>query len=261
MTQGTMDFAGKAAFVAASTRGLGRAIAQTLTEAGARVAVNGRDARAVADTVDALGPSAIAAPGDLTDPAAVQAAVDGAASRLGGLDVLVTNSGGPKGAGFGALTDADWQAGFDLVLLSAVRLVRASLPHLRSRGGGRVVAVVSSSVRQPIEGLTLSNALRPAIGALVKDLALELAGEGILVNAAAPGRFDTDRVRELDRARAERAGVTPDEFRHRFESTIPAGRYGNPAEFARAVAFLASPANTYITGQTLLVDGGMVRAL
>lgn len=255
------SFAGRTAFVAASTRGLGRAIARALLDGGARVAVNGRDPDAVARSVAELGDGAVAAPGDLTDPVGLDAAVDGAAATLGGLDILVTNGGGPKGGGFATLDDADWRAGFELVLLSTVRLLRRALPYLRARGSGRIVAVVSSSVRQPIEGLALSNAFRPALAALVKDLALELAGEGILVNAAAPGRFDTDRVRELDLARAARAGVDPAEFRRRYEATIPIGRYGDPAEFARAVSFLASPANTYVTGQTLFVDGGLVRAL
>lgn len=261
MSGGRSLFAGRTAFVAASTRGLGRAIAQVLLAEGARVAVNGRDAASVDAAVGALGEGALAAPADLTDAAALAAAVDGAASALGGLDILVTNTGGPKGAGFSALADADWQTGFDLVLLSTVRLVRAGLGHLRRRGGGRIVAVVSSSVRQPIENLTLSNVLRPAVSALVKDLSLDLAAEGILVNACAPGRFDTDRVRELDKGRAERAGVSPEAFRQGYETSIPVRRYGDPAEFARAVAFLASPENTYITGQTLLVDGGLVRAL
>lgn len=257
----TGSFEGKCAFVAASTRGLGRAIAQELAAAGARVAVNGREPKAVEEAARRLGHGAVAAPADLTDPTALAVAVDGAAATLGGLDILVTNGGGPKGAAFGALSDADWQTGYELVLLSVVRLVGAALPHLRARGGGRIVAVVSSSVRQPIENLTLSNVLRPAVSALVRDLSLDLAGAGILVNAAAPGRFDTDRVRELDRGRAERAGVTADAFRRDYEASIPVGRYGDPAEFARAVAFLASPANTYVTGQTLLVDGGLVRSL
>jgi 3-oxoacyl-[acyl-carrier protein] reductase len=260
-----LAFDGKTAFVAASTRGLGRAIAEALVAGGAHVAVNGRDGDAVAQaaqSIGARGPGrAVAAAADLTDGAALTAAVDAAASALGGLDILVTNGGGPRGGSFDDLADGDWQAAFEAVVLSAVRLVRAAVPHMVRRGGGRIVAVVSSSVRQPIDGLTLSNVLRPAVSALVRDLSLSLAPHGILVNAAAPGRFDTERVRELDRARAERAGLSPEAYRARYAASIALGRYGDPAEFARAVAFLASPANTYITGQTLLVDGGLVRSL
>jgi len=258
------DFAGRTAFVAASTRGLGRAIAAELALRGARVAVNGRDPAAVAEAcaqIAAAGGEAVAAPGDLNDADALARAVDGAAEAMGGLDVLVTNGSGLRGGDFADLSDADWQSGFESTLLGVVRLVRAALPSLEARGGGHIAAVVSSSVRQPIEGLTLSNALRPAISALVRDLSLSLAGRGILVNAAAPGRFDTDRVRELNRTRAERAGVSPQAWRQRFEAGLPIGRYGQPEEFARAVAYLVSPANTYVTGQTLLVDGGLVRSL
>jgi 3-oxoacyl-[acyl-carrier protein] reductase len=173
----------------------------------------------------------------------------------------VTNCGGPRGGGFETLDDDAWRGALDLVLLSAVRLVRAALPHLRAAGGGRIVSVVSSSVRQPVEHLTLSNVLRPALAALVNDLAGAFAGEGILVNALAPGRIDTQRVRELDRSAAERQGISPEEAMRQSAARIPAGRYGEPDEFARAAAFLLSRENTYITGQVLLVDGGLVRAL
>jgi 3-oxoacyl-[acyl-carrier protein] reductase len=261
---GSDDFSGLRAFVAASSRGLGRAIALELGARGAHVAVNGTSAEGVAATaraIEAAQGRAVACPADLASAGGPEAAVARAAEAMGGLDVLVTNTGGPKAGAFDALSDDDWQAGVNLVLLSAVRLVRAALPHLVASPSGRIVAVLSSSVRQPLENLTLSNVLRPALAALVRDLSLELAPRGVLVNAVAPGRFDTDRVRAMDRVRAQRAGVAPDAYRRGVEATLPAGRYGRPAELAEAVAFLASPRNTYILGQTLLVDGGLVRAL
>lgn len=258
------DFAGRRAFVAASSRGLGRAIALELAARGAHVAVNSRTAQgaaSVAAEIVAAGGAAVPCPGDLSAPDGPAAVVAAATEALGGLDILVTNTGGPQAGNFALLADADWQAGIELVLMSAVRLIRAALPYLERSQAGRVVAVVSSSVRQPLANLTLSNVLRPALSALVRDLSLDLAARGVLVNAAAPGRFDTDRVREADRARAARAGMEVEAFRRHAEASLPVGRYGRPEEFARAVAFLASSDNTYIIGQTLLVDGGLVRAL
>jgi 3-oxoacyl-[acyl-carrier protein] reductase len=227
------------------------------------VAVNGTGAdgcEAAREAVRAAGGEAFAVPADLAAAGGPADAIGRGVEALGGLDVLVTNTGGPKPGAFTTLDDDDWRAGVDLVLLSAVRLIRAALPHLEGSGAGRVVAVVSSSVRQPLENLTLSNVLRPALAALVRDLSLELAPRGVLVNAVAPGRFDTERVRAMDEARAARAGRTPEAYRAAAEAALPAGRYGRPEEFARTVAFLASPANTYVLGQTLLVDGGLVRS-
>jgi 3-oxoacyl-[acyl-carrier protein] reductase len=148
-----------------------------------------------------------------------------------------------------------------LNLMSVVRLIREALPQMRQRGYGRIVNFTSSSIRQPIDGLLLSNVFRVAVLGLAKSLSLELAPDGILVNTLGPGRINTDRVVSLDRGRAERAGITPEEVREQTEAGISLGRYGEPEEFAKVAAFLASPANTYVTGQSLLVDGGLVNAL
>src|SRR5690606_5709068 len=159
------------------------------------------------------------------------------------------------------LTEEDWSRGFELTLMSAVRLIRAAVPVMRDAGGGRIVVIGSSSVRVPIKGLTVSNVFRPALAGLVKDLAVQLARDGITINLACPGRFDTDRVRMLDEARALAEGLTPEEIRSRSESSIPIGRYGRPEEFGALVGFLVSPEASYVTGQTLVVDGAMVATL
>ena len=198
---------------------------------------------------------------DLTREEDIQRLVGETASKFGGIDVLVTNSGGPPAGGFEDLDEEDWRYAFELNLMSLVRLIRNSLPHLRERGGGRIVIIASSSIKQPIENLTLSNTFRAGISGLAKSLSSELASDGVLINALGPGRISTDRSSSLDEARAEALGVPVEEVRADFASRIPLGRYGTPEEFAKVAAFLSSPENSYVTGQSLLVDGGMVRAL
>jgi len=257
-------FDGKVAFVAASTKGLGRALALELGGGGAQVFVTGRDEAAldeVSEKVKASGGTAHPIRVDLMEAGDIERAFEEVERICGGLDILVTNAGGPPAGNFEALTDEMWETGFRLTLMSFVHLVRHALPLIRKRGGGRILAYVSSSARQPIENLTLSNVFRPGIAALIKDLSGQLGREGILLNALAPGRIDTDRVRSLDRLRAEQVGSTPEEIRRGFEGIIPLGRYGRPEEFAKVGAFLVSDDNSYVTGQTVLVDGGMIRSL
>jgi 3-oxoacyl-[acyl-carrier protein] reductase len=254
----------KVAFVAASSRGLGRATALQLAQTGARVAVSGRNEGEISRVVQEIKDSGGEAAGflvDVTSAAAIEQGIAAVEQRWGGVDILVTNTGGPPPGRFDDLDDDRWQIGFDLTLLSAIRLVRAALPGMKARGWGRIVSILSSSTKEPIDGLMLSNVFRPALAALVKALALEVAPDGILVNGLSPGRFNTNRVRSLDQARAQNLGITPEEVREQAIKRIPIGRYGDPAELARVAAFLASAENSYMTGQTLLVDGGMVRAL
>lgn len=200
-------------------------------------------------------------PADLTKAGDIELLLEKTREALGPVSVLVTNSGGPPAGRFDDLDDEAWQGAFELNLMSAVRLIRSSLPQMRERGYGRIVNFTSSSIQQPIDGLLLSNVFRVGVLGLAKSLSAELASDGILVNTLGPGRIHTDRVDTLDGGRAEREGTTLEEVRRRSEAQIPLGRYGEPQEFARVAAFLASPANTYVTGQSLLVDGGMVRAL
>ncbi|MET8831760.1 SDR family oxidoreductase [Streptomyces sp. NPDC004610] len=251
------------ALVTAGSRGLGLASAHELLKRGYRVAIAARTPQGVAAAVEELRPYGTVEgfSADLADPAALEALVSWTRDTLGPVTALVANAGGPPPGGFFDVTDADWRAAFELTLCSVVTSVRLVVPDMRAAGGGRIVVTGSSSVRRPLDGLVLSNAFRPAVNGLVKDLAVELAPDGITVNMVSPGRIDTDRVRGLDRARAARTGVPEQEVRARSQASIPAGRYGTPAEFAAAVGFLASPEAGYVTGQSLLVDGGLVPAL
>ncbi|MDI3326914.1 MAG: SDR family oxidoreductase [Alicyclobacillaceae bacterium] len=256
---------GKSVLVAASSKGLGKASALEFAREGAVVTIASRSQaelkNAAAEIEAATGQKVNVVQLDVTKDSDISRAVKAAVQAGGGLDVLVTNAGGPPGGSFDDFDDQAWQRAFELNLLSAIRLVRASLPHMRVRGGGRIVAITSSSIKQPLQGLILSNVFRAGVHALVKSLAIELAPENILVNTVAPGRIATGRVAELDRSKARAKGISVEAVQAEMVAQIPIGRYGSPDEFGRAVAFLGSFANTYITGQALLVDGGMVKAL
>lgn len=191
-----------------------------------------------------------------------EADINAGAGRTGlEYQIDLDTSAGRLDQAFDALDDAAWQRAFELNLLSTVRLFRGVLPHMREQGWGRIVTVASSSIKQPIDNLVLSNTLRVGILGLAKSLALEVAGDGVLVNTIGPGRIATDRVASLDAAAAERTGRSVEDVRAASEAAIPIGRYGTPEEFAKVAAFLVSGANTYVTGQNFLVDGGMVRAI
>lgn len=256
---------GRIALVAASSRGLGRAIATALAAEGAKVMVSARDEAVLREAAreigEVTGTEVEHHAADLVRADDIRALVGRTAERFGGVDVLVTNAGGPPAGTFDTFGDEHWWGAFDLNLMSVVRLIRETLPYMRERGGGRIVNVASSSIKQPIENLILSNTFRAGIAGLAKSLSFELAPEGILINTLGPGRISTERSSSFDEARAESLGVSAGEVRAQAEAGIPLGRYGTPEEFARVAVFLASPANTYVTGQALLVDGGMVKAL
>ena len=196
---------------------------------------------------------------DLAEPTGPADAVMAAVEALGGLDGMLVNTGGPPGGAFSAVDEAAWQRAIDGTLHSTLRLIRAALPHLREGRDPAIVVILSSSVREPIPALVTSNVLRPGLAGLIKSLVTEIAP--IRINGVAPGRFTTDRVRSIDEARAAEAGTTVEQIQAETEARIPLGRYGDPEELGRVVAFLLSPAASYLDGVILPVDGGMIRSL
>lgn len=261
----TRDMEGKVAVVAAASQGLGRASARAIALRGARVAICARREGGAAETARAIseeaGVEVWPCAADMGSAEGVKKFVQGAGRHFGAIDVLVCNAGGPPGGGFDLFSDEDWRRAVDLTLMSAVRLVREALPFMKGRGGGRILFIGSSSVREPLDDMVLSNVLRPAVAGLSKSLSRELAAQNILVNVVAPGTILTDRVMETRTARAQREGVAVEELLRQTASGIPLKRLGEPGEFGRVVAFLASPEASYISGVTLVVDGGRVRGL
>jgi 3-oxoacyl-[acyl-carrier protein] reductase len=260
-----LGLTGKTAIVAAASKGLGRGVARAFAAEGASVVMFSRDQAAidaaVADVVAAStdGARVHGLAADVTNPTDLERVYSTAVDRFGGVDILFNNAGGPRPGLFDSLTDADWQQAVDLNLLSAVRLTRLCLPDMRRKHWGRVIISTSSSVKQPIATLMLSNAVRSATTAWAKTLADQVGPDGITVNCLAPGRINTERIRQIDNDIAERTGRSFEEVTRESRAAIPLRRYGEPDEFGAAAAFLASEKAGYISGVTLLVDGGMFR--
>lgn len=259
-----LGISSRSALVAASTSGLGRAIAIALADEGVRVVINGRTnerVEAVVEEIRERGGNAVGIPADLTEEGAPLELVKRARAAVGDIDILVLNGGGPPPSPAYAVDDDGVSAAVDSLLRPHVALINAVLPGMRERNWGRILAVGSSGIQAPLPDLALSNLGRGALAGYLKTLAAEVAAEGVTVNLILPGRIDTDRVKSLDAATAKRLGSSADEVRADVIATIPAGRYGDPAEFGQAGAFLCSAPAAYITGTALRVDGGAVQSL
>jgi 3-oxoacyl-[acyl-carrier protein] reductase len=264
MSAGGRSGVPRIALVCAASKGLGRASAEALARDGVRVAICARGGQALRETADPIragGGEVLAIEADLRRAEDIDRVITSTVETFGGLDILVTNTGGPPSGLFMTLDERAWLDAIDSILLSVVRLCRGVIPHMQARGGGRIINVTSISVKQPIEGLVLSNALRAAVTGLAKTLSVELAPHNILVNCVAPGYTRTDRVVELAQQSATREGITPEQAEHRIVERIPLGRMGTPEEFGEVVRFLASPGASFVTGVTIPVDGGWVRSL
>lgn len=257
---------GKVAIVLAASKGIGRASALELAKEGASVVIGSRNGEALTRTAREIGAisqnKVLAVPTDVTRLEDIQRIVATTVRELGRLDIVVNNAGGPKPGTFEMLDEEQWVAAFELNLLSTVRLVREVVPHLRKAGEGRIINIVSTSVKQPIDGLVLSNAVRSGVVGLAKTLSVELAEDNITVNNVCPGRILTDRVRQVYRIEERMSGgMSEEEALASVARDIPMKRLGDPAEMGAMVAFLASQQAAYITGTTIQVDGGLVRSL
>jgi 3-oxoacyl-[acyl-carrier protein] reductase len=255
----------KVAMVGGASKGLGFAVARALAGEGALVALASRDQAAVTAAADTInhdgGGRAIAIAADLGKADGIAAWHAAAVKEFGGIDLLFANTGGPPAGTALSFDDAAWQAAFELLLMSAVRAVRLVVPSMRARGGGAILIGTSSTVKEPVPSLALSNVMRSGVTSFAKTLSLELAPDRIRVNTLIPGRIATDRLRQLDEINAKKAGIALDEQQKRGNAAIPIGRYGQPDDFGRAGAFLLSDAASYITGASLQVDGGLIKGL
>ncbi len=253
---------GKVALVAAASKGLGRAAALELAREGARLAILARSDR-LSTTADEIrsqtGAEVLAVRADLTRGEEVRAAVGRTLEAYDQIDILIVNAGGPTPGGFLALKESDWEAAFELTVMSAVRLCYAVVPHMVERGSGSIVATQSFTVKHPMANLILSNSLRMAVIGLMKSLADELGPKGVRVNTINPAWTYTDRVEQLMTDRAKRAGTTAKDEAAKAAAEIPLGRMATVEEYGRAIAWLASPAASFIHGHALLFDGGLIR--
>jgi 3-oxoacyl-[acyl-carrier protein] reductase len=256
-----LGLSGCVAIVSGSSSGMGRAAAMSLAREGCNVTLFARRQELLDQAVAEIeglgtGAAALAVAGDSTDPEALRAVVDGTLERFGRIDIVVNNTGGPPAGGFEDFDDEGWRKAWELTLMSTLRLTRLALPELRKSGRGRVVNITSSAVKEPNEGLLLSNVYRPGVTGWAKSLSQDEGPNGITVNSIAPGYIDTDRMKNI-----YAMGDDPAGDRARDEGIIPARRFGDPGEIGDAVAFLCSTRASYISGITVLIDGGLAKGL
>ncbi len=267
--EGTADMElglrGKVAMISGASKGLGFAVARTLAEEGVAISMSSANAEAIeragAEIREATGAEVLAMGADLRSHDAITAWKHATMERFGAVNLVFGNTGGPPAGEFMSFNDQAWSDAFELLTLSMIRLIRLVVPEMRKQQGGSIVMSTSSSVKEPITNLTLSNVVRATIPALAKTLAVEVAQYKIRVNTVIPGRIDTDRVRDLDTVNAKRLNITVPEYQKGMFANIPFHRYGTPGEYARAVVFLLSDASSFTTGTCLQVDGGMIRSV
>jgi 3-oxoacyl-[acyl-carrier protein] reductase len=256
---------GRVAIVAAASKGLGRAVAEELAREGAEVAICARSSENLeqaAETIrKATGRDVMRQALDVTRYEAVRDFVASAEKRYGHVDICVTNAGGPPSKKFLDISIEDWRAAVDLTLMSAVYFAREVLPRMKKRHWGRLITITSVSVKEPIDGLLLSNSIRAAVTGLARTLANEFGPDGITVNNVCPGYTLTERLEELAAAQSKQTGIAKDNIYERWASLVPLGRLGKPEEFAAMVTFLASERASYINGVSIAVDGGRVKSL
>lgn len=257
---------GKSVIVTAASKGLGRAIATAFASEGAHVLISSRNEETLHTTATEIkqetgNPNVNFTVCDMKSATDIKKLVENAVAWNGAVDVLINNAGGPPAGKFMEMKDDDWYHAFELNLLSFIRTTREVVPHMKKKQSGHIVNLASSSIKQTLDNLVLSNTMRPGIVGLAKSLSQELGEDNILINTVGPGTIETDRIAELNQVRAEQQGKAVETIKEEAEQKVPMKRYGNPNEFANAVVFLASGANTYITGQSLIVDGGLVKAL
>lgn len=256
---------GKVALVAGASQGMGRATALGFAREGAKIGICARGETALNEAAEMIrketGAEVLAMVADMTKVEDIQRFVNRTTEQFGRLDVIVNNAGGPPPGEFMKFTDEDWQNAFRLSFMSTMRMTREAVPHMRKVGGGRVINITSYSVKEPIAGLVLSNAIRSAVIGLAKTLSRELARDNILINNVCPGRIDTERAQKLNKARAERLNRPVEEINKEMAAEVPLGRYGTAEEAADVIVFLGSARASYVTGTTIQVDGGLVRGI
>lgn len=259
-----LNLANKTALVLASSQGLGKAIATELVKEGTNVMISSRNPdklKRVQDELNGLKKGKVVFfPADLTKSEDINQLVKETRKTFGSIDILINNAGGPPSGTFEEFSDEEWEHSFQLNLMSYIRTIREVLPDLK-KTGGKIINIASSSIKQPISGLILSNTFRMGIVGLSKTLAEELGPYNILINTVAPGKIATDRITTLDEMTAKKQHVSVEEIAKTNQKSIPLGRYGTPEEFAKFVVFLVSDINTYVTGSAIIIDGGSVKAI
>lgn len=257
---------GKVMMVAASSKGLGFGIARQAALEGAVVSLGSRSKKNITEAANRIrkevpGATVYASSLDVASPASIEAWVKNTLKELGTIDALVVNGGGPPPGTFDQIDDSTWLSGYENTLMSAVRLIREVLPEMRRKQSGSILTVTSSSIKEPIDNLLLSNVYRSGVTSLVKSLSFQIAKENIRINNLVPGFFDTERLKELDLRNSGEWRISLDNVRKINFEKIPMGRYGDPDEFGKAAIFLLSEASSYVTGETFIIDGGKMRTV